>query len=177
MLSRDFTCTFSTFTSSSLRQGNRKHPIGTLVRTTFEWPTEDQSDFISLELSLKQPSATEIDVTDESQSYRSILGPSKSEEATTEKHNGDKLTRVAIEEKILDRNAELSRQTERDLENVTAWLHLAEHQERVILPARYNDRPFNYAETKLVAEAKLERAFKVNGENPQRDHLLLGETR
>lgn len=139
--------------------------------------TEDQSDFISLELSPKQPSATEIDVTDESRSYRSILGPSKSEEATTEDYNGDKLTRVAIEEKILDRNAELSRQTERDPENVTAWLHLAEHQERVILPARYNDRPFNYAERKLVAEAKLsvyERALKVNGENPQRDHLLLG---
>ncbi|KAJ5296117.1 hypothetical protein PENANT_c021G03591 [Penicillium antarcticum] len=137
---------------------------------------KNQSDFIPLELSPRQLSAGEIDVTDESRSYRSILGPSQSEDASTEDNNGDKLMRAAFEDEILGRNAELSRQTEREPENVTAWLHLAEHQERVILPVRHNDRSFNYAETKLVAEAKLsiyERALKVNGENSRRDHLLL----
>ncbi|KAJ5769818.1 uncharacterized protein N7511_001869 [Penicillium nucicola] len=137
----------------------------------------DQSDFVSLENPPRRPSAGDIEATDESRSYRSILGPSKSEEdVITDDYNGDHFTRAALEEEILNRNTELSRHTEREPENVTAWLHLAEHQERIIVPTRYHDQPFNYGETKLVAEAKLsvyERALKVNRENPMRDHLLL----
>jgi hypothetical protein len=142
--------------------------------------SEHLQDFISTEAPFEPGlPVTVSNLDDDEPSYRSIqtLKKKPEEDTTTEDSEGNKITLATVEAEILQQHAKLNSAVELHPEDISAWLCLAEHQERVIAGSRYDDSALNHAEQQLVAKAKLsvyERAIKQNPGNPKLDHLLLG---
>ncbi|CAI7646011.1 unnamed protein product, partial [Penicillium bialowiezense] len=131
-------------------------------------------DFISTEApSLLDISEYENHLDD----YRTIQTPLHPGQATVEDADSNKASMAAAEAEVLRRNADLLKMVERDPHDINSWLSLAEHQWLVIAGSRFDNRPLDLSEIRLVAKAKLsvyEKAIAVNLKNPDLDHLLIG---
>lgn len=174
--------------SKNILSGLRKQK-GKLLRVRpqpiLESPAEEQ-DYLSLNISSHRGDRDNLkglDSDDEKFAYRSIHGKAKPEEhipsdleAVSDTDSDNEGIRVDLNEEIKQTNADLTRRTQENPTDISAWLRLIDHQTAVLSGAEEH-RPLTYAEQTGLADIKMsiyEKALKQIGQNPGRERLLLG---